>query len=431
MDDNIWKRSRTDFSTTVKTLSISFDTWKRLNEDNIITVKKLREAKHHINKHTSYFYDLQNTNHIHKFKNSKGYIYSNHFKSDQCVLVYDLYDVGDMSSCIMAAVIGKSIDHPNIFRYEQSDVKIIQGSIVQFRFLCRLVPYTLQDLYLDRVEFTISDMRLTAYQVSSAVHALHMCGFVHGTVSGSSVLMIDGVAKLSSLKSVYPLWGTQGDNTFDCMHSPPESLLNIQGPCDVWALGILFAEMATRERILTQTWNEKDGKFADDSDIAKYLSTLCNRIGSPSLADIQELGWTLIFTKGTLWEEIENEKLRDLIRKCLQWDRTKRITIEQLLNHPYFRVYKSPVFQKNKLIGKNRMLQYKKDFTLQIIRELKTTTFKNVEIDRAVDIYLELLWNKCRIDSLCFDGIVYLMFLLSKNTVPIYTEHALDTIKEI
>jgi serine/threonine-protein kinase TTK/MPS1 len=77
---------------------------------------------------------------------------------------------------------------------------------------------------------------------------------------------------------------------------------------DVWALGVILFEMAFGYRPL-QALRNNDAKL-------NFLGRLRRDITIPEYSD---------------------KKLRDVLRGCLRSDPRKRLTIEQVLNHPYVR----------------------------------------------------------------------------------------------
>jgi len=136
--------------------------------------------------------------------------------------------------------------------------------------------------------------------------------------------MTDGEVKGIDLESAMPV----GDNPVDYSPEacPPEfaaAFLEGEGPYfvldpayDVWSLGMLMLELSTGEGFF-------DGKTP--AQITKWLRDCDNGIPLDNV-DV-------------------DDRLRDLLRRCLQKDPKKRPNMAQVLLHPYFITSPFSIFQ--------------------------------------------------------------------------------------
>lgn len=112
---------------------------------------------------------------------------------------------------------------------------------------------------------------------------------------------------------------------------------------DVWSIGCILAELLTRKPFLPGTSNENQ------------LKLICRMVGAPSRGfikshniedfdipedcEVNKDGETAKFIKR--FSKIEDDA-RDLLKKMLAFDPTKRITIEQILEHSFFEELHEP-----------------------------------------------------------------------------------------
>jgi len=163
------------------------------------------------------------------------------------------------------------------------------------------------------------ELRDACVSATQCVQALHNAGLVWTDMKTENfVVMPNGEVKGIDLESAMPI----GDYPVDYSPEacPPEfakAFLAGEGPYfeletsyDVWSLGMLMLELSTGRGYF-------DGK--NPAQITKHL---------------RDLG------DGTEVMDLENvecdERLKDLIRRCLQQDRRKRPNTAQILLHPYF-----------------------------------------------------------------------------------------------
>jgi Protein kinase domain len=197
----------------------------------------------------------------------------------------------------------------------------VAGYDKRFRNQCALVMERgAQDLksYLTaKGRLEGKELRDACITATQCVQALHNAGLVWTDMKTENfVVMSSGEVKGIDLESAMPI----GDNPVDYSPEacPPEfatAFLAGEGPYfeldasyDIWSLGMLMLELATGRGYF-------DGK--NPSQITKILRDMDD--GSLSLEGIDC-----------------DDRLKDLIRKCLQKDSRKRPNTSQILLHPYF-----------------------------------------------------------------------------------------------
>jgi hypothetical protein len=196
----------------------------------------------------------------------------------------------------------------------------VAGYDKRFRNQCALVlgmgARDLKSYLNSRGKLEGKELRDACISATQCVQALHSVGLVWTDLKTENfVVMPNGEVKGIDLESCMPV----GDNPVDyspeaCPPEFAEAFLAGDGPYfqldktyDIWSLGMLMLELATGRGYF-------DGK--NPAQITKILR------------DSEE---------GIILDDIEcDERLKDLIRRCLQRNPQKRPNMAQILLHPYF-----------------------------------------------------------------------------------------------
>jgi serine/threonine protein kinase len=198
----------------------------------------------------------------------------------------------------------------------------VAGYDKQFRNKCALaIEQGTQDLksFLNsKGRLEGKDLRDACIAATQCVQALHNAGLVWTDMKTENfVVMANGEVKGIDLESAMPI----GDNPVDYSPEacPPEfatAFLAGEGPYfeldtsyDIWSLGMLMLELATGGGYF-------DGK--NPAQITKFLRDMEDGSG----IDVE--GFDI------------DDRLKDLIGRCLQKDSRKRLNTAQILLHPYF-----------------------------------------------------------------------------------------------
>ncbi|XP_018568189.1 cyclin-dependent kinase 1 [Anoplophora glabripennis] len=247
-------------------------------------------------------------------------------------------DEGIPSTAIREISLLKELRHPHIVSLE--DVMMEENRLyLIFEFLS-------MDLkkYLDKIEQgKVMDPRLVKsylYQINEAILFCHQRRVLHRDLKPQNLLITrDGVIKVADFglgrafgvpvrvytHEVVTLW-----------YRAPEVLLGsarYSCPIDIWSLGCIFAEMATK-RPLFQGDSEIDQLFR----IFRVLKTPNEEIwpGVSSLPDYKATfpNWTNYNLAGQI--KHLNEDGVDLLKHMLIYNPAKRISAKRIASHPYF-----------------------------------------------------------------------------------------------
>lgn len=205
----------------------------------------------------------------------------------------------------------------------------VAGYDKRFRNQCALVlekgAQDLKSFLTSRGRLQGKELRDACIAAAQCVQALHNVGLVWTDLKTENfVVMSDGEVKGIDLESAMPV----GDNPVDYSPEacPPEfaaAFLEGDGPYfqletsyDIWSLGMLMLELSTGAGFF-------DGK--NPTQITKWLR------------DCEE---------GIPLDNVDvDDRLKDLLRRCLQKDPKKRPNMAQILLHPYFITSPFSIFQ--------------------------------------------------------------------------------------
>jgi len=199
----------------------------------------------------------------------------------------------------------------------------VAGYDKEFRNQCALAiergARDLKSFLNSREKLEKKELRDACVSATQCVQALHRAGLVWTDMKTENfVVMPNGEVKGIDLESAMPIGDFPVDYSPEAC--PPEfatAFLAGDGPYfeldtsyDVWSLGMLMMELSTGRGYF-------DGKTP--TQITKLLRDMDDETMADHLATIEC-----------------DERLKDLIRRCLQKDSTKRPNAAQILMHPYF-----------------------------------------------------------------------------------------------
>jgi len=229
----------------------------------------------------------------------------------------------------------RELDHPNIVKLE--DVITVSNRLfLVFEFLDRDLKK-----YLDTVDVIQPALvKSYLYQLIQSIAYCHSHRILHRDLKPQNILIDNtGALKLADFglgrafgvpmrpytKEVITLW-----------YRAPELLMGSKvyaTPVDVWAIGCIFAEMATLRAL-----------FQGDSEVDQ-LYRIFHILGTPSNEVWPNFNQLANFSpQFPQWKRDDIKKYvpgleesgYQLLLEMLQYDPTKRITAKKALKHPYF-----------------------------------------------------------------------------------------------
>lgn len=282
-------------------------------------------------------------------------------------------DVFGIPSILEASIMG-SIIHPFLnraLRIQATDSKLY---IIQDLAQTDLAEYTRRGK--GNYKPSIGELRNWCFSIANAVEALHSKDIIHADIKASNILLYpDRSVRLTDYTLATKKW-RPGEkfthNVCTCTHRPLECLMRRpwDESLDIWSLGCTFYEIAYGELLFPyQGVLETDpgkarpvNKIQDDADKVKAREgkiRLRNRSinaiidwssrGPNPPTSYEVVGTTQFpidyvpFALCSDYKKPEMSLFNDLICKMLTVDPSKRPTITEVLNHPFFEGKKGPV----------------------------------------------------------------------------------------
>lgn len=230
----------------------------------------------------------------------------------------------------------KKMNHPNIVKLKQ----IICENAVLF-FIFEFMESNLHEL-LKNIQRSLSEAEIKhfSFQVLSGLAHMHELGYFHRDLKPENLLVTQGTIKIADLglakrvesnplhtDIVGTLWYRAPEMVFRARDYDPK--------VDMWALGVIMAEMFTGERLLPGR-NEPD-----------QMNRICKFIGSPNretwpegfaLADKVQYEFPQFEKVEDLSEQIPNAgpDALSLIKSLCSWNPRDRPSPVEALQHRFF-----------------------------------------------------------------------------------------------
>lgn len=216
--------------------------------------------------------------------------------------------------------------------------------IVQDRHIHIILPYMESNLEViirckDLILMPL-DVKAWMLMISKAVHECHSHFIIHRDIKPNNILIgKDGSLKLAdfglSVDIGFPLRALT-PNVVTRWYKAPEILLgctNYTFAIDIWALGCVFAELLKRS------------PFLPGKTDSHQLELIFSLLGNPTEEDFKAIGCDkepLTIPMDTVKPDISQsftaagDDAVDLLQKMFVYRPDQRITITEVLNHPYF-----------------------------------------------------------------------------------------------
>lgn len=259
---------------------------------------------------------------------------------------------------IMEANIMSTINHPNLVHSEKiiADNKYLW--LFQEKARCDLGYWVRKKKHLPSPYV----LRIWAYSLAQAVACLHQQNIVHGDVKGSNVLLFptpnnnprepQHLLRLSDFNLSQKVWSEDRDvklryKSCTCTHRPLEIWLDKEWDfsVDIWSLGCTLFEMAYGTYLFPYQGDFEE-KTPDRETLKERFLCCIDDFAKKGPGGVQELG-NLSFQRERLqyhtfhippsYHSPEYARFNSLIMAMLKINPLERLTISEVLDHPYFR----------------------------------------------------------------------------------------------
>jgi serine/threonine protein kinase len=271
----------------------------------------------------------------------------------------DIDDTG-IPNILEASIMG-SIVHPYLnraLRIQASDTKLY---IIQELAVTDLAQHTRRDKGNHKP--SMDELKRWCYCLSQGVNALHNDDIIHADIKASNILLYqDGSIRLTDYTLATKKWSFGekfNHNVCTCTHRPLECLMRRpwDESIDIWSLGCTFYEIAYGELLFPyQGALEDDPKIKDKDTKIRLRNRSINAIidwssrGPNPPTSFEVIGiqqYAIDYIPFVLCDDFKKPEMaifNDMLCKMLVVDPDKRLTINQVLNHPFFTEMKGPIY---------------------------------------------------------------------------------------
>ncbi|XP_017279671.1 dual specificity protein kinase CLK4 [Kryptolebias marmoratus] len=221
--------------------------------------------------------------------------------------------------------------------------------------------------------FPVDQIRHMAYQIIRAVKFLHKNKLTHTDLKPENILLIDGDYEMEynrekrrderTLKNPDVKIVDFGNATFDHEHHTsvvstrhyraPEVILDLgwNHSCDVWSIGCILIEYYLGTTLF-QTHDSKEHLAMMERVLGPIPTNLLEKTKKRRYVHRNKLDWDVHSSSGRYVKKHckplkhyisskreDHRQLFDLIEKMMEYDPTKRPSLEQALRHPFFSCY--------------------------------------------------------------------------------------------
>ncbi|KAK2827076.1 hypothetical protein Q7C36_018002 [Tachysurus vachellii] len=222
----------------------------------------------------------------------------------------------------------------------------------------------------DYMPFTVDEIRYMADQIFRAVHFLHQNKLTHTDLKPENILFVNSDcdveynAKLKRDERTLKNLGVKvvdfGNATYDHEHHTsvvstrhyraPEVVLELgwNQACDVWSLGCILIEYYLG-LTLFQTHDSKEHLAMMERVLGPIPAHMLQQTKKQHYLHHGKLDWDESSSSGRYVRKhckplkqymssksLEHEQLFDLLQKMMEYDVSKRITLEEAIKHPFF-----------------------------------------------------------------------------------------------
>ena len=249
-------------------------------------------------------------------------------------------------SALREITILKEINHENIEKildmfYSKNNLFVLKEyiDIPLHRLIYMSVKYPTE------LKLSEADKKGIMIQILSGLVEIHRNGVLHRDLAPSNILINkQGILKISDFGLARFIASPNRPMTKGVItknYRSPEILFGANYysfPIDIWSVGCIFGEILLEQIVF-------NGK--DDVEILKNIFDLLGTPNDNNWPDTIQLSDFRIF-KGTPQFSIQKkfgkfcDECRDLIEKMIVLNPNNRLTAEEALNHPYFKIDPAP-----------------------------------------------------------------------------------------
>jgi serine/threonine protein kinase len=291
--------------------------------------------------------------------------------------------------CLMEASILNTIQHPNINRCIKS-----YASGDELYLISEEALGDLNNLTRKHGPPTLENLKIWSFGLVQAIACLHKHKILHCDIKGANVLLFpNNIVKLTDFTLGTKNWDNEKftHSICTCTHRPPEVWLKKQwdDAVDIWALGVTLAEIALADYLFPYQEKFKGGKNLESKTINCLLDWgMKGPEGNQHYPIAPSDNQFLPFDCKYLTLDRKYQKFNSLIFPMLKLDPDKRPSIQNCLNHSFFRNENNELPVKESYsISTTVAKALNNDEYQYCIKNLRRFTMKSSLIDLSVELF--------------------------------------------
>jgi serine/threonine protein kinase len=258
--------------------------------------------------------------------------YTNESQTDYAVKSFTAKEANLLEISLMASYRHPYLIHAEYIDYDKETINLF-------------MPVAVSDLaHQIRKPHSVEVRKRWCYQIAKGIACLHRDDFIHADMKSNNILyMKDQTVKITDYTLTVKQWHrdqTFGGSACTINYRAPEIFLGEWGrEIDIWALGCVFYEIIFG---VTLFHHHKDYR---DSDRKTLWQRMYNQLlawremtsDEPLDEQLHPVEYHPL-TLAESYHQPQYDSFRNLLVRMLDWNRNTRITITDVISHPWFAV---------------------------------------------------------------------------------------------
>ncbi len=349
-------KQENDFDCSVRRLYESFLLWYRLQHKNILTTSThttILADPTRLDRYNTKFQLLHSSRDVGSREIGRGKyatVYSKGAHAYKIIRIpsfREFVNITDLKCHLRELGFFHSLQHPNITQATRSQCVMEHGQFTRIIHEMHLAQSDLHEMIYQQKCSTVAQVITVFRHIARGLAYLHSQDIIHGDIKPKNILMFPNFTAQITDFTLTSFQDRVQETAFGSLFwRAPESLCQepLRKPGDVWSFGMMLLDMVHGCCYMKDVMD-----VTDDTDM---LSKLLYLVDTPTdeWKYTHTLFWdqmrtpneeTVIdsiqrFPRVIKMEEAEQHAFEDLISHILIWDHRQRLTMNEILTHPFF-----------------------------------------------------------------------------------------------